>query len=244
MDAEANFARLVRVLAPLGWKVEELALQQAVVSPSGEIWTYREWVASDKIICSRDVVFERWEQSKRRNPDDPRYRVSLEEWSALARALDELANDGGLEAFFSPLAPALTQWASRRNVQVYPYATSCQRWLFDFRHPAGGSAYVAVNRLSRDRLSIDSSLRLRDTQKLIDYLWGLKGPELDHASDRLIEELDNQLKAICGVDTADKKSATTTDPFGEYIENSPSEISDMMMRYTKSLDNLSRPRLP
>ena len=80
-------------------------------------------------------------------------------------------NDEGLaklEAFFARLEPALSDFASSRNLAIERYIQDEPSWSFLFRHPSGGTGKLDLERVAED------SVRLRRYWWKDDYDEGIR----------------------------------------------------------------------
>lgn len=155
---------LFGILEPDGWvwssppQDSTPHTRPTLVSPSGEVEVYFADSPGIELTEVRSVIFEKWVITEDLEDSVVRHN----EWGAFAKARDELCNDGGLEAFFDRVGRIVIPYCARRSLRIYKYATSCPRWLLNFLHPAGDSAYIELYRVDRQTLHVSALWRLFD----------------------------------------------------------------------------------
>ncbi len=168
--------------------------------PSGGYGIYFLDSDDQTLHDSRSRALQRWAvmdsiQGEREVQDEARI---------LARAFDLVCNDGGVEHFFEQIADEVEAYAQRRHLVISRYATASDRWLLQFRHPAGDCAWIGLNRDDATTLHIDAHWRIMHFNKFHAMSDRYdEGNRLGHPPSDLSNRLDTYLRSILAWQEAD-----------------------------------------
>ena len=101
-----------------------------------------------------------------------------------------------LEAFFSPIADILIEFAQRRNLRMEKYYHQSPSWDFTFKHPQGGVGKIEASRETDTSLSLHCIWWHDDYDRVTRSLKRLKGEPLLREPQALRDALEKSLKTI------------------------------------------------
>lgn len=239
-DRETNFAWLVNQLIPHGWWVDEAEAMKCLESPNG-YGICDHQLSEERLPGTRASYFEKWASTQRSIEESEVFVLMEVEIAQLARALDTLCNDGGLEHWFMQRAEALEAWASRRSMMIYRYATAAPRWCFVCRHPRGGELWVETHRISKASSQAHALWRVReftpDTQTTQDAR--CETHALDGDIQTILESLDAMLAVALAWTTDDLVIVDVQ----EHDNINPRAIAESQKHYESHLRSLSLPKV-
>jgi hypothetical protein len=102
----------------------------------------------------------------------------------------------GMERFFAPIAEAIKEFASRKNLFVDKYYHDGCDWTLRFRHPKGGVANIFLIRDQCDQLLIGSCWTFDDYDKLTRYFHQRDLDQYPPDPNLVVNALEKELAAL------------------------------------------------